>query len=116
MNGIRRCEVTLTEKLDQGSARALGPIMMKLTDDDFLINDANQLLTGLSQSDRGQVITVMMVRDPGKMPHGMGLIYQLGVDEAREIAAGLIELADEVEAAAATQAAAAIDAARAKRS
>lgn len=105
MNGIRRCAVQLEPLIDCGSARAIGPVMMKLTDDDFLINDANHLLTGIQQSARGKLITVIVARDPDIMPHGMGLVYQLSADEARDIAAALIELAEQIEREAADQAA-----------
>lgn len=105
MNGIRRCDVQLEPVIDCGAARAIGPVMMKLTDDDFLVNDANHLVTGIQQSARGKVITVIVARDPDIMPNGMGLVYQLSADQARDIAAGLIDLAEQIERQAADQAA-----------
>lgn len=105
MNGIRRCELQLEPMIDCGSARTIGPVMMKLTDDDFLVNDANHLLTGIHQSARGMVITVIVARNPDIMLNGMGLVYQLSADQARDIAAGLIDLAEQIERAAADQAA-----------
>ena len=101
MNNIRRCNIDLEHKIDCSPARAIGPEMMQISEHDFLINDGNHFLTGIHNSDRGRVITIIVARDPSSLPHGMGLVYQLSVEEARATAAGLIGLADQIESEAA---------------
>jgi len=90
----------------------LGVHMISCRGNDFVINDANHINIGRLLGASGERITLLLLRSPDALPHGMGLCIQLTVDEAISVGQALTDLANAHAAVAAEQAAAAI--ARAK--
>lgn len=90
------------------SSIAFGSHVSDIDGVDYLVNDSHGLMIGLMAHDHGNVIALTLYRQATIAPFGMGMLHTLTVEHARDTAAALIELADQLEAAATEQAQAAL--------
>lgn len=110
MSGLPRFSVSpeSCKQRDVERGTPIGPHIVDIDATAFVVNDANRLLTATLEVGGNTLLTLLLARDPDLMPNGMALLYQMTTAMAREVAASLIGIADQIEAAAARQVADAI--------